>query len=194
MTVFVHKKFLIWSKLWTVKFLCKKLFLIFYEPIFYFSAAVFRLAPRCYESRSDFIMAVRNSLVSRRSGIFTSIGLGFGIMVHVSYCLLGVGFIVSQSILLFNFLKIFAAPYLIYIGWKSWNSGVSESKDIEKQKVKLSNLESLRIGFLTNVFNPKVTLFFLGLFTIGVQPGTPLFPQIIFGLVVSFGTMAWFSL
>src|SRR6185295_3726516 len=52
MTVFVHKKFLIWSKLWTVKFLCKKLFLIFYEPIFYFSAAVFRLAPRCYESRS----------------------------------------------------------------------------------------------------------------------------------------------
>jgi len=142
----------------------------------------------------DFIMAVRNSLVSRRSGIFTSIGLGFGIMVHVSYCLLGVGFIVSQSILLFNFLKIFAALYLIYIGWKSWNSGVSESKDIEKQKVKLSNLESLRIGFLTNVFNPKVTLFFLGLFTIGVQPGTPLFPQIIFGLVVSFGTMAWFSL
>src|SRR3989338_5059978 len=68
----------------------------------------------------DFAIIVRNSLTySRRTGIWTAAGLGLGILVHVTYALLGIGFIVSQSILLYNALKYLGALYLLYIGWKA---------------------------------------------------------------------------
>ncbi len=48
----------------------------------------------------DFIMIMRNSLVyNRRSGVYSAVGLSLGILVHVTYCLLGVAFIISRSIL-----------------------------------------------------------------------------------------------
>ena len=49
----------------------------------------------------DFIMACRNSLIySRKTGIWTAVGFGFGIMVHIFYSLAGLALIISKSILL----------------------------------------------------------------------------------------------
>ena len=51
----------------------------------------------------DFVMAVRNSLnYSRRTGIFTGIGIGMGISIHIIYCALGIGYLISKSIILLN--------------------------------------------------------------------------------------------
>ena len=45
----------------------------------------------------DFVMAVRNSLnYSRRTGIFTGVGIGLGISVHIIYCAAGVGYLISK--------------------------------------------------------------------------------------------------
>ena|SRR5258708_39313724 len=68
----------------------------------------------------DFILITRNSLLySRRTGIFSAIGLGLGIIVHITYSLIGIGLIISKSILLFSFMKYLGAGYLFYIGYKS---------------------------------------------------------------------------
>jgi threonine/homoserine/homoserine lactone efflux protein len=50
------------------------------------------------------------------------------------------------------------------------------------------------MGFITNVTNPKVTLFFLSLFTQVIDPGTPLSWQILYGIEMSLATIAWFVL
>jgi len=66
----------------------------------------------------DFIMAVRNSLTySRRVGIFTAIGLGLGVMVHIAYCMAGLALVISQSIMLFNTVKLLGGLYLILLRW-----------------------------------------------------------------------------
>ena len=65
----------------------------------------------------DFAIVLRESVSNgRHAGIWTALGVGSGILLHVGYCLLGIGLIVSQSIVLFNLLKWLAAAYLIYIG------------------------------------------------------------------------------
>jgi len=145
----------------------------------------------------DFIMVMRNSLVySRKSGIYTAIGLGLGILVHVTLALAGIAFIISQSILLFNVIKLLGAGYLIYVGIKSLRSSShsSRNQELQQEKVDLTKLKAIRIGFITNVTNPKAILFFLSLFTLVIQPSTPFVIKGIMGAEMAIVTAAWFTL
>lgn len=142
----------------------------------------------------DFIMITRNSLIySRKTGIYSAIGLGLGILVHVIYSLVGIGLIISKSIVLFNVIKFIGAGYLIYIGYKSLTSKSSKiNVATGEQKKDITKLAAIRIGFITNVTNPKATLFFLSLFTLIVTPTTPLFVKILMGTEMSIVTSLWF--
>lgn len=144
----------------------------------------------------DFIMSVRNSLTySRRTGIWTAVGFGMGIAVHISYSLAGLALIISQSILIFNLIKFLGAGYLIYIGFKSFFSKSSRIKLGEhKKKTDISAFSAVKIGFLTNVLNPKATLFFLSLFTLVISPQTPFYIMGILSVIMIVNTILWFSL
>lgn len=143
----------------------------------------------------DFFMIARNSLAySRRTGIFSALGLGLGILVHVAYSLIGIGLIISKSIILFSTIKFIGAGYLIFLGIKSLRSKskLVPEEHLEKKREDLSVFAALRIGFLTNVLNPKATLFFLALFTQVIHSTTPLPIQIIYGLDTAVVVSAWF--
>jgi threonine/homoserine/homoserine lactone efflux protein len=58
----------------------------------------------------------------------------------------------------------------------------------------LSDWDALRTGFLTNVLNPKTTIFIVCLFMQAVRPDTPLPIQIGYGAFTALAHMAWFSL
>jgi threonine/homoserine/homoserine lactone efflux protein len=77
----------------------------------------------------DFILVTKNTLtLSKRSGIYTAMGLGFGILVHTAYSLLGIGLVISKSIVLFNTIKYLGAAYLLYIGWQALTHRSTEVK------------------------------------------------------------------
>ncbi len=145
----------------------------------------------------DFAMVSRNALLqSRRAGILSAAGLAIGILVHVMYSLLGIGLLIAQSVLLFNAIKWAGAAYLIYVGWqslraKSFHAHAADERDGSTHA--MTDIAAVRMGFLTNVTNPKVTLFFLALFTQVVDPTTPLAIQVLYGLEMSFATFLWFS-
>lgn len=144
----------------------------------------------------DFMMITRNSLVySRKTGIYSAIGLGLGISVHITYSLIGIGLIIARSILLFSVIKLLGAGYLIFIGYKSLTSKSSDvSQHSQNQKKDISSWQAIKIGFLTNVLNPKVTLFFLSVFTLVISPKTPIGVKLFMGVEMSLVTMSWFSL
>lgn len=144
----------------------------------------------------DFIMTMRNSLLySRRSGIYSAIGLGLGILVHVAYCLAGIAVIISQSIVVFTILKYLGAAYLIYIGIKSLRAKQSRGEAIsETARPDMTKLQAIRSGFITNATNPKATLFFLSLFTLVIEPSTPFAIKAVMGIEMSIATALWFSL
>lgn len=158
-----------------------------------FAAAVLSPGP-------DFVMSVRNSLLhGRRAGMFTALGFSLGVLVHATYAVLGIGALIAHSILLFNLIKYAGAAYLIYIGVKALRSQGAASAVIEaslrqKEKPGHSAGHALRDGFLTNLLNPKATLFFVALFTQIVDPAMPLYVKAVFGLTCAAMVGIWFTL
>ncbi|NQV90162.1 LysE family translocator [Candidatus Uhrbacteria bacterium] len=143
----------------------------------------------------DFVMIVRNSLVySRRTGIMTALGIAMGVGVHVTYSLLGIGLLVSKSILLFNALKTFGALYLLYLAYHMLRSQPKTKEELAVfVKPDIAPSKAFKIGFLTNVFNPKATLFFLAVFSQVIDPATGLLLKLAFGTEMIILTFLWFA-
>ncbi len=144
----------------------------------------------------DFFMALKNSITySRRTGVFTAIGFGLGIAVHIFYSLAGLALLISKSILIFSIIKYLGVAYLLYIGIKSFYStshDISYKKGDKKQDI--SALKAISMGFLTNVLNPKASLFFLSLFTLVISPSTNTQTLFFISFILIFDTILWFSL
>jgi RhtB (resistance to homoserine/threonine) family protein len=145
----------------------------------------------------DFAVVVRESVTQgQRAGLWTALGVGSGIFVHIAYSLLGIGLIVSQSILLFNLFKWLAAGYLVYLGWKALRARPQlEAATLTAGPVPTRRArQAFTVGFVTNGLNPKATLFFLSLFTVVISHDTPLAVQAGYGLYLACATTLWFCL
>lgn len=145
----------------------------------------------------DFAVVVRESVAhGRRAGTYTAMGVGTAIFLHVGYSLLGIGLIVSQSIVLFNALKWAAAAYLLYIGFKALRAKPASASDapVNVAAGERTARGAFTSGFITNGLNPKATLFFLSLFTVVINPHTPLWVQAGYGVYLAVATGMWFCL
>ncbi len=145
----------------------------------------------------DFAVVVRESVAQgRRAGSWTALGVGCGIFVHVAYSLLGIGLIVSQSIVLFNLFKWLAAGYLLYLGWRALRARPMslDTADEVGTTSDRSPWQAFVVGFVTNGLNPKATLFFLSLFTVVISADTPLLVQAGYGVYLAGATALWFLL
>ena len=133
----------------------------------------------------NMLVVFRNSLIhSRQAGILTALGLALGNLVHITYCLIGIGVLISQSIVLFNSVKIAGAGYLVYLGIKALKAQ-PRILDVQNNTANdLSAFAALRIGLLTDLLNPKATLFFLALFTQLIRPETIIPVRIGYGLTI----------
>ncbi|MFQ3176085.1 MAG: RhtB (resistance to homoserine/threonine) family protein [Psychromonas sp.] len=145
----------------------------------------------------DFAVVIRQSIsCGRKSALITSLGIGTGISIHVLYTLLGIGFIITQSETALMVAKIAGALYLSYIGFNMLLSKPQQQTDVKVVIDTDSNHHkgAFMLGFMTNLLNPKATLFFLAIFTAIVSTDTPLAVQSIYGLWIALTTALWFSL
>ena len=149
----------------------------------------------------DFAIVLKQSLVhGRRTAIWTSLGVGAAILVHVTYSLLGLGLLIRGSELWFGVVKFAGAAYLAWIGVQSLrakprpDAGVEKSEGGEVRERPPAPRGAFAAGFLTNALNPKATLFFISLFAVIVSPQTPKSIQAGYGVWMALTTAAWFSL
>jgi RhtB (resistance to homoserine/threonine) family protein len=145
----------------------------------------------------DFVIVSKNSLkYNSKIGFYTALGVGLGIMVHVTYILIGIGVLVSKSILLYSIIKYLGAFYLIYLGCKAVFSkgGSSINMDYDKSMNSISISKAFKEGFLTNALNPKATVFFLSIFTQVITPETAVFMKWGYGVEMALIVSMWFSL
>ena len=144
----------------------------------------------------DFVVACRNSLLySRTIGIYTAVGFGLGICVHISYAVFGLSWLIANNELIFTVIQYLGAFYLILIGIQSLRSFQSQ---IEQETVsassRISPVRAVRIGFITNVLNPKATLFFLSLFSTMLNPTVGELTLMVIAVLLVVTTILWFSL
>nr|WP_234342669.1 LysE family transporter [Streptomyces sp. NRRL B-3648] len=115
-----------------------------------------------------------------------------GVLVHVTYTMLGVGLLIASSTFLFTVIKLIGAAYLVHVGVRTFRTRGGVEVDLA-HKTALTPLAALRTGFLTNVLNPKTTLFVVSTFAQVVSPGTPVWRQAGYGLFMSLAHLLWFG-
>ena len=125
----------------------------------------------------DVLYIVSSALKSGvRAGIVAALGIVRGCFVHVFAAALGVGALLATSATAFTVLKWAGAAYLMWMGVKlllakgGGSSIVPAGVSAEVAAVNLWRV--YRQGFLTNVLNPKVALFFLAFVPQFIAPGT----------------------
>lgn len=112
----------------------------------------------------DIIFVLVQSMTNgKKAGIVTTLGLVSGIIIHTSLVAFGVSALIKESETLFLLIKIFGALYLFYLAFRVWRSNAEISFIAEEISVR-QNASLFKQGFIMNVLNPKVTIFFLAFF------------------------------
>lgn len=111
----------------------------------------------------DNIFVLTESVSSgQRTGLAISLGLSLGVLVHTSAAALGLSIIIQQSVLVFSVIKYLGAAYLFYLAISALRSKTEENRNESiKQEKPMDAIKLVRKGFLMNVLNPKVSLFFI---------------------------------
>ena len=112
----------------------------------------------------DNIFVLTQSIVNGRNfGLATVIGLISGCLVHTTLLAFGVSAIISASEYLYTVIKIFGSIYLLYLAFQVYKTDASIllSEEITPKK---TIRQLFKQGFLMNVLNPKVSIFFLAFF------------------------------
>ncbi len=112
----------------------------------------------------DILYVMTQSIThGKKYGLATALGLVSGIVVHTTLIALGVSTLIKQSEWLFVGIKFFGASYLLWMAYQVYITPVVvhvASNSVSKKPT----LILVKQGFIMNVLNPKVTLFFLAFF------------------------------
>ncbi|TWI52554.1 threonine/homoserine/homoserine lactone efflux protein [Pseudomonas duriflava] len=147
----------------------------------------------------DFAVTVRQSVrFGRLVGLFTALGIGAGISIHVLYTLLGIGALMHAWPWLLGIAKLAGGAYILYLGISLIKSKASPpTSEVAPNAFHTEQPtfgKAFLVGFLTNATNPKATLFFLAIFTTLVSSETPIHVQALYGLWMCSVNAAWFML
>jgi threonine/homoserine/homoserine lactone efflux protein len=116
-----------------------------------------------------------------RASLLAALGCTAGIVPSLTACILGLAAIIHTSALLFQILKYAGAAYLLYLAWSMWKETGSLVLNEENGKEGASGI-ALK-GFLINILNPKLSVFFLAFFPqfIPAQAAAPLINMLVLG-------------
>lgn len=113
----------------------------------------------------DIIYVLSQSLVGGyKKGMIIALGLVSGIIIHTSLVAFGVSLIIKNSEPLFWTIKIAGAMYLLYLAYKVYSSPPQNFIQDKTVVSKTSAFSDFKTGFIMNILNPKVTIFFLAFF------------------------------
>ena len=151
---------------------------------------------------ADTFLVVRNTLRGGRDdGWATVAGICSGLFVHAILSAVGVSALLAHSAAAFFALKVAGAAYLAWLGIQSLRSAarkpeVAEPPGVAAPRVPASR--SFREGFLTNLLNPKVIVFYLALLPQFLSPGDAALPKSLLLTAIHFlqgilwlGLVAW---
>ncbi len=149
----------------------------------------------CMSPGPDFILVVKQSLsFNQRTAIFTVLGVSSGILMHSSYCALGLGLILANIPWFFQVLKIVGAVYLVYLAIKiACAKNSLPTLTANAQTISPCAWQSFKQGFFCNALNPKAMLFILGLF-IMVTKFHNSWWSLFFVIETTAVTFLWFAL
>ncbi|MGU9981191.1 LysE family translocator [Phreatobacter sp. HK31-P] len=128
-----------------------------------------------------------------RAGAVAAFGIGAGAFVHIAAAAVGLSVLIASSALAFTVIKWVGAAYLVIVGLRLLlapaGGGAGDCAPLPPASLRSVFLQ----GFLTNVLNPKVALFFLAFLPQFIDPAAPskALAFVVLGLVFNLTGTAW---
>lgn len=145
----------------------------------------------------DTAIITRNTISKQRSaGMRTTFGTLTALLIHTLAAVFGLSALIVKSAFLFSVLKYVGAVYLIYLGCKSImfiTKKQPQKTEEAPHRSKYEHVSNFRQGFLTNLLNPKVAVFFLTFLPQFAGKGPNAFIEFLsLGLTYTVLTLIWF--
>ncbi|MGZ3185009.1 MAG: LysE family translocator [Telluria sp.] len=158
-------------------------------PLFVLSGLLLNIMP----GPDSLLIMTRSATQGWRAGCAAAFGIGTGTLVHILFAALGLSAILATSAAAFTVVKYAGAAYILYVAWGLLRSRGGASAAIDKQLPALPHARIFAQGFLTNVLNPKVALFFLAFVPQFIDAGAANKPLafVILGAIFDFNGMLW---
>jgi threonine/homoserine/homoserine lactone efflux protein len=154
----------------------------------------------------DMALVARNALVGGRPAVpVTVLGICAGIVVHALAAAIGLSALLKASATAYAVVKVAGGVYLVYLGIQAWRASFRERGDedwmlgparrlagVTGDDGKFDAAAAFRQGFLSNVLNPKLVVFFISVlpgFTSG--DGSFLAQVVVLAVVFELLTLAW---
>ena len=143
----------------------------------------------------NLFVLVQSASLGARAGLWVVLGLLGGIVLQTFAAALGIAAVVAASPMLFWGIRILGAAYLIYLAVMAWRAGEASGSGVYQTT---SGLALWRRGFVMNVTNPKVQIFFLAFFPQFVAPGSDTWQtaaqMVVMGVTFGIATAVVFAL
>lgn len=145
----------------------------------------------------DTAIATKNTLIiGKKGGLKTVFGTCSALLIHTFAAVVGLSAIIAKSAFIFSIFKYVGGAYLLYLGIKSFMSmrkQKEESLTVHKEDSEGDDHACFKQGFLTNLLNPKVAVFFLTFLPQFVDSSNQSFiPFVWMGLTYVILTAIWF--
>jgi threonine/homoserine/homoserine lactone efflux protein len=147
------------------------------------------------------LFTVSTALVQgRRASIYASLGCTAGIVPHLLATIVGLAALLHASAVAFQALKFAGVAYLMYLAWATWRD--KSAFALDAPAAARASMQGIVLkGFLMNILNPKLSIFFLAFLPQFVSPQAPspiadmlvlsaVFMAMTFAVFVGYGLLA----
>ncbi len=147
--------------------------------VFMAATVLLALAP----GPDNIFVLTQSALHGRKKGVFVTLGLCTGLILHTVAVAFGVSAIFQASVITFTILKIIGAAYLLYLACQAFRTSTSRLKNGGIKQ--LSAGQFYRRGIIMSITNPKVSIFFLAFLPQFASPanGPVIMQMMVLGLV-----------
>ncbi|GAB1511882.1 LysE family translocator [Actinophytocola sp. KF-1] len=146
----------------------------------------------------DFVIMLRSVLSGgRRAGMACGAGIASGVLVWAVVTSVGIAGVLAASAVAFTVVKLVGAAYLVLLGVQSLlaarRGGYEQTKEPAAEQTRRSAFVAYRQGLLTNIFNPKVAVFFLALWPQFLPHDATVADTSILAAVAAGTSLVWFT-
>jgi len=143
----------------------------------------------------EFMLISKEALTNgRRAGFITLAGTLAGLSIHILYSAFGLAALIAQSPTALLTIQWLGGSYLIYLGINGLRSKPSKGAvDTNGISSTGSNAQRFKAGFICDLLNPKVPIYYVALFTFLLSPDMPAAELAIYGVWIMVIHSSWFT-
>src|SRR5206468_9403732 len=158
-------------------------------PLFVISGLLLNILP----GPDSLLIMTRSATQGWRAGSAAALGIGTGTLVHILAAALGLSAVLATSVAAFTVVKLVGAAYILYMAVGLLRSEKRDGKPMTPILPRLPYQKIFAQGFMTNVLNPKVAVFFLAFVPQFIRADAPskALAFIILGCIFNFNGMLW---